>query len=480
MECQIGEAIEKIDKLISHGSKVDDNTINKLIKVKKKLNSVKDIRMLRMQSNNTGSESKTPEFDKKGFNGYVSIKDTGGKGSAEGDAKDKAMREVANGFIGEVNKSADSSTLTSYLTISETADSTTIKNDINDDLEEDRVSMLASYEEELGDVIMLARNGSLKGKELQKFTKGNILDAHIHGASFVVGDMPGVDTQFIEYLNKIGASYKVYTTNEAGKEFDRKGIDGSKYRNIVETKSQNETKSSEPDVKYGSVVKYKPENGTEGYYVVRGFSSNGGLQLTDSEGKNFSGTPNVNKVKFIKQLKIKRYNNVDYIIDSNNKVYTQNGKVADSYVDRLLNNFGISKENKQEDKQNETVYEIAERAIIDKINKLKNNHTSFGNEYNEYMINLEKFLDKLLTEGLKSSVTINYSKETAFKFMNTGVAGSFIPKNNLIVLPDFDSLLSDKDLMDKLIKPYTKNKDIDYEFISDFLNTKIGNIDKLK
>ena len=142
-----------------------------------------------------------------------------------------------------------------------------------------------------------------------------------------------------------------------------------------------------------------------------------------------------------------------------------------------MNEFGISKENKQEDKQNETVYEIAERAIIDKINKLKNNHTSFGNDYNEYMINLEKFLDKLLTEGLKSGVTINYSKETAFKFMNTGVAGSFIPKNNLIVLPDFDSLLSDKDLMDKLIKPYTKNKDIDYEFISGFLDTTIGNID---
>ena len=249
------------------------------------------------------------------------------------------------------------------------------------------------------------------------------------------------------------------------------GVDFSK-----DDKSDN--KPLDPEIKYGSVVKYKPENGIEGYYVVRGFSANGGLQLTDGEGKNFSGTPNVDKVKFVKQLEIKTYNKVDYIIDSNNRIYTSNGEVTSkNYVDRLLNEFGISKENKQEDKQNETVYEIAERAIIDKINKLKNNHTSFGNDYNEYMINLEKFLDKLLTEGLKSGVTINYSKETAFKFMNTGVAGSFIPKNNLIVLPDFDSLLSDKDLMDKLIKPYTKNKDIDYEFISGFLDTKIGNID---
>ena len=560
MKCQIGEAIEKIDKLISNNSKVDDNTINQLIKVKKKLNSVKDIRMSRMQSNNTGSESKTLEFDKKGFNGYVSIKDTGGKVTPEGDAKDKAMREVANGFIGEFAYRAGvntpvSSTLTSVKTIAnkdksspsafgnsntisyipkntsnnidgftynsgyyyskehikktykitgssygkkednsntvpkilakelvkfmqsiqsdsdvseiidylgenknneknavdtrghklhkdviellpklakavrngqaggEKYNSISMKEDIDNlfvllDLGKDLVKKIIedtpfkliqdnSYEKDYYSIgsryidgltagsdvlsvktVMLAKNSNNRFKEsypedsykkfaetLREFTKELIDEAHNSGATFVVGDMPGVDTQFIEYLNKIGASYKVYTTNEAGKEFDRKGIDGSKYRNIVETKSQVETKSLEPEIKYGSVVKYKPENGIEGYYIVRGFSSNGGLQLTDSEGKNFSGTPKIDKVKFAKQLEIKRYNNVDYIIDSNNRVYTQNGRVANSYENRLLNEFGI---NKQKQNENEI---IKENKNTIKENKSVNKYELFPGVY---------------------------------------------------------------------------------------------------
>lgn len=585
MKCQIGEAIEKIDKLISNNSKVDDNTINQLIKVKKKLNSVKDIRMSRMQSNNTGSESKTPEFDKKGFNGYVSIKDTGGKGSAEGDAKDKAMREVANGFIGEfayragVNTIA-SSTLTSVKTISnkdksspsafgnsntisyipkntannidgftynsgyyyskehikktykiigssygkkednsnavpkilakelvkfmqsiqsdsdvsdiidylgenknneknavdtrghklykdviellpklakavrkgqaggEKYNSISMKEDIDNlfvllDLGKDLVKKIIedtpfkliqdnSYEKDYYSIgsryidgltagsdvlsvktVMLAKNSNNRFKEsypedsykkfaetLREFTKELIDEAHNSGATFVVGDMPGVDTQFIEYLNKIGASYKVYTTNEAGKEFDRKGIDGSKYRNIVETKSQNETKSVEPEIKYGSVVKYKPENGIEGYYVVRGFSANGGLQLTDGEGKNFSGTPNVNKVKFVKQLEIKRYNNVDYIIDSNNKVYTQNGKVADSYVNQIIG------KKKTEAKENDTNSQENKNTN----NKIKSNLSERQLELVENAVSKSKDISMALIKISNSSEKDEYGR----------------------------------------------------------------------
>ncbi len=255
MKCQIGEAIEKIDKLISNNSKVDDNTINQLIKVKKKLNSVKDIRMSRMQSNNTGSESKTPEFDNKGFNGYVLIKDTGGKGTPEGDAKDKAMRKVANGYILEFAKYTPSSTLTSYSELSQSTTLEYLSNDLRSAIEEDGVTYASGFEEDGTDVIMLARNGTLKNRPLIKQVKDQIQIANNSGSIFVVGDMPGVDTQFIEYLNEIGASYKVYTTNEAGKEFDRKGIDGSKYRNIVETKSQVYNQQSEPEGKYGSIVK---------------------------------------------------------------------------------------------------------------------------------------------------------------------------------------------------------------------------------
>lgn len=127
--------------------------------------------------------------------------------------------------------------------------------------------------------------------------------------------------------------------------------------------AQVENNHSEPEVKYGSVVKYKPENGTEGYYIVRGFSSNGGLQLTDSEGKNFSGTPKIDKVKFIKQLEIKRYNNVDYIIDSNNRVYTKNGKVADSYVNQIIG------KNKTETKENDNDTNAKENKDISNLDK---------------------------------------------------------------------------------------------------------------
>ena len=276
MACQLPEAISKIEEILSKNGEgiasamLSGIQINMLNEAKNNLQSAIEIRMARMQSNTYGPGSKTLEFDKKGFNGYVSIKDTGGKGTPEGDAKDKVMREVANWFIGEfdyskINELSDgraampgNSTLTSYTTLllkKKTASA--------EDLHE-----LAFHEEENGisstsglytlpknSIVMLARNGSLKGKPLNTRSKEDILEAHELNNTFVVGDMPGVDTQFIEYLNEIGASYKIYTTNEAGKEFDRKGIDGSKYRNIVETKSQNETKSVEPDVKYGSVVK---------------------------------------------------------------------------------------------------------------------------------------------------------------------------------------------------------------------------------
>ena len=141
------------------------------------------------------------------------------------------------------------------------------------------------------------------------------------------------------------------------------------------TKSQVETKPSEPEIKYGSAVKYKPENGTEGYYIVRGITSNGGVQLTDTDGKNFSGTPKIDKVKFVKQLEIKTYNKVDYIVDSNNRIYTSNGEVVSkTYVDRLLNEFIETKSkqndgNKQENKQNENE------------NKTNNKYELFPNVY---------------------------------------------------------------------------------------------------
>jgi hypothetical protein len=57
---------------------------------------------------------------------------------------------------------------------------------------------------------MLAKNSELKDTELNEETKGIIDMLHNDGSRFVVGDMPGVDSQFIEYLDEIGATYTIY------------------------------------------------------------------------------------------------------------------------------------------------------------------------------------------------------------------------------------------------------------------------------
>ena len=143
---------------------------------------------------------------KKGFQGYVGGFDEKGKGSLQGDGKDKAMRKVANGFIGEAYKKTRSSTHTSW-------------NHFNWDMDRFEGSQTLVGKQTLisGDetgVIMLARNSSLKGDAISFATKQMIDNAFEQQATFVVGDMKGVDTQFIDYLDKIGASYKIYHTGD--------------------------------------------------------------------------------------------------------------------------------------------------------------------------------------------------------------------------------------------------------------------------
>ena len=115
--------------------------------------------------------------------------DSKGKGTPEGDGKDKAMREVADSAIVElVDDAKESSSKTTLEELGE-----------------------IDYNSE---VVMLARNGKLKGKPLKEETKQAIDEAHKLGASFVVGDMPGVDSQFIGYLQEIGADFTVYHTGK--------------------------------------------------------------------------------------------------------------------------------------------------------------------------------------------------------------------------------------------------------------------------
>jgi len=59
---------------------------------------------------------------------------------------------------------------------------------------------------------MLARNSEFKGKPLESSTRAAIKSGIQNGSEFVVGDMPNVDSQFIDYLQENGAKFTIYHT----------------------------------------------------------------------------------------------------------------------------------------------------------------------------------------------------------------------------------------------------------------------------
>ena len=128
--------------------------------------------------------------------------------SAEiGTDADIAMRKIATGSIVEFKSDkVPSSSLTTMNTVGK---------DNSYEYVKDRY-MGTSYtgikngRSNYGDIVMLARNGKLSGTELSPDTIAEINEAHKQGAKFLVGDMEGVDTPFIDYLNKIGAVYAIY------------------------------------------------------------------------------------------------------------------------------------------------------------------------------------------------------------------------------------------------------------------------------
>jgi hypothetical protein len=115
---------------------------------------------------------------------------TAGRGTPAGDAKDAAMREVADSSITELTDSARRSS------------SLTTRNLLPAPGPDSRV-------------VMLARNGELRGMPLSDDTIRAVTEAHLAGARFVVGDMPGVDEPFIRLLERLGANYDVYVSGPA-------------------------------------------------------------------------------------------------------------------------------------------------------------------------------------------------------------------------------------------------------------------------
>lgn len=110
-----------------------------------------------------------------------------GRGTPEGAEKDQAMRRVSAGAIVELGDPARPS-----------SSRTTIK------------ALGPPSFEIPGEIIMLARNGSLRGRPLGTKTLRRIRRAHEAGARFVVGDMPGVDEPMIRFLDRLGARFCIY------------------------------------------------------------------------------------------------------------------------------------------------------------------------------------------------------------------------------------------------------------------------------
>ena len=142
------------------------------------------------------------------FQGYKGGFEDIGKGTPEGDGKDKAMREIANAFAGEILNN-DSSSYTSLKVIE--AKVKELDKTVNSFQEKDETKVIGST---FSTVAMLARNSEFKNKPLNENTKLSINILKQNNIEFVVGDMPGVDSQFIDYLQEIGAKFTIYHTGD--------------------------------------------------------------------------------------------------------------------------------------------------------------------------------------------------------------------------------------------------------------------------
>ena len=168
------------------------------------------------------SDELYPATGASGFAGYRGGFSGVGKGTPDGDGKDKAMRGVVTaaktpGFIGEISDmNRKSSTKTSLLTVASYGggNTTSVKGVTHSSLP----MFMASGKYDTGTFkVMLARNGSLSGKPLTSDTVSAVKAAAAAGAEFVVGDMPGVDSPFIDLLSGLGAKFEVYHSGGASR-----------------------------------------------------------------------------------------------------------------------------------------------------------------------------------------------------------------------------------------------------------------------
>jgi hypothetical protein len=133
---------------------------------------------------------------------YIGGFENTGKGSFDGDGKDKAMRTVATSFIGEAVRH-QSSTVTSFTEIFNKNDLTICT--VFKNIPSNCYSIIL---DDTKSICMLARNVDFRNKPLYDFTKERILQ--IKDRNFIVGDCPNVDSFFIDYLDEINARYFIF------------------------------------------------------------------------------------------------------------------------------------------------------------------------------------------------------------------------------------------------------------------------------
>lgn len=185
-------------------------------------------------SNKNNSQVNSFETVSNKLTNYKGGFENTGKGTPQGDGKDKAMREVSQGAIVELSKITPSSSLTSLKSYPS----------LNED---GKTKWSVSNEAVAPNIIMLARNGSLSGQPLSETTKNVIKTFYNEGTEFVVGDMPNVDSQFIDYLQEIGATFTIYHTGNKSR------IESKQSKNNSQDNS-SETVSNKPNLQNQSVI----------------------------------------------------------------------------------------------------------------------------------------------------------------------------------------------------------------------------------
>lgn len=152
------------------------------------------------------------------FLGYKGGYDNIGKGTPDGDGKDKAMRSIADSIIVESilplhtnYMDSKSSTATSFKYV---YDNRMVKlMPVGSNYGMHYSYLLYNTQVITSPIVMLARNCKLKHMDLLYATESKIKWlTDLFNAFFIVGDMPGVDSQFIDCLNRCNSNYYIYHT----------------------------------------------------------------------------------------------------------------------------------------------------------------------------------------------------------------------------------------------------------------------------